>query len=170
MVLLVVVVLWGIVLGPLAWQRRVEARKTRSVDVFRRRLARLAPPEPLASRPAVAARPAGAAPPVGATVVRIAPAAPPAAPGRPALPHAVVLRRHRRVLAGLLVAMAATLVLGGLPSLRGLWGLHLTLDAVFAVYAGVLRHRRRQTVERAAKVRYLPAPATAPGLRRSASS
>jgi hypothetical protein len=74
------------------------------------------------------------------------------------------------VLAGLLAAMAATLVLGVLPSLRGLWGLHLTLDAGFAVYAVLLRHGRRRAVERATKVRYLPAPAPPPPLRRSASS
>jgi hypothetical protein len=169
-VLFVVVVLWAIVLGPLAWQKRADARKNRSIDAFRRRMARLAPAEPLAARPAVAARPAGSAPPAGATVVRIAPPAPPAPPPRPAPPREVVLRRHRRLVAGLLVAMAATLVLGVLPPLRGFWGLHLMLDTAFVAYAAVLRRRRRGLVEQAAKVRYLPEPAERPPLRRSASS
>jgi hypothetical protein len=169
-VLLIVVVLWSIVLGPLAWQARADARKTRSVEIFRRRLARLAPPEPLAARPAGASRPAGSAPPPGATVVRISPPGPP--PRRSASrPRPVVLRWHRRAMAGLLTAMAGTLVLGILPPLRGLWGIHLALDAAFAVYVAVLRHRRGSALEASAKVRYLPPPEEAePALRRSATS
>lgn len=63
MVLIVLIVLWGIVLIPPAWQSHAEARKARQVDAFRRKLSVLAPAAdtPLARRPMDAARPFEAA-------------------------------------------------------------------------------------------------------------
>jgi hypothetical protein len=63
MVLIVLIVLWGIVLIPPAWQSHAEARKARQVDAFRRKLSVLAPAAdtPLARRPLDAARPFEAA-------------------------------------------------------------------------------------------------------------
>lgn len=180
MVLLVLAMLWGIVLIPPALRARSEARRGRSVDTFRRRLALLAPvPEaPLAARPALATRPVVAARPAVALVARPVLAATPAggpAPFRPA--RAAILRRRRRVIGGLSIAMAVTLAAGTLPALRWLWAVHLALDLGFAAYVSGLRRLRRLALERAAKVRYLPTPA-APvvaaevdgRLRRSASS
>jgi hypothetical protein len=63
MVLIVLIVLWGIVLIPPAWQSHAEARRARQVDAFRRKLSVLAPaPDtPLARRPMDASRPFEAA-------------------------------------------------------------------------------------------------------------
>jgi hypothetical protein len=63
MVLIVLIVLWGIVLIPPAWQSHAEARRARQVDAFRRKLSVLAPgPDtPLARRPMDATRPFEAA-------------------------------------------------------------------------------------------------------------
>src|SRR5918911_4821514 len=127
LVLLILGVLWGIVLGPWAWRARVERRRMRSVDNFRRRLQVLAPVSevPRATRPSVAARPAGATRPAVAVV-----ASPPSsfaprerrAPAPPVrLSRAMVLQRRRRVLAVLVWAMALTLAGGAVPALRFLW-------------------------------------------------
>lgn len=182
MVLLVLAMLWGIVLIPPALRARSEARRVRSVDTFRRRLALLAPvPEaPLAARPSLAARPVVASRPAVALVARpvLDATAPPGGPAsiRPA--RAAILRRRRRVIGGLLITMAVTLAAGALPALRWLWAVHLALDLGFGAYVSGLRRLRRLALERAAKVRYLPTPAAvvAAGaevdgrLRRSASS
>src|SRR5688572_3790692 len=141
MVLIVLIVLWGIVLIPPAWQSHAEARKARQVDAFRRKLSVLAPAAdtPLARRPMDAARPFEAArahvavvaprnvvrlPTAEAQAVEIdtdelvAAAAAEAAARRAerARARVDVLRRRQQVLAGLMaatvVSAASALVLG----------------------------------------------------------
>lgn len=174
LVLLILAVLWSIVLGPWAWRARTERRRMRSVDNFRRRLQVLAPVSdvPRAARPSVAARPAGAARPAVALIA--SPPAPfvarnaAASASRPPPPkssvrpsRALLLQRRRRVLAVLVWAMLVTLAGGAVPALRLLWAAHLVIDLALVAYVAGLRRLRRLAVERAAKVRYLRAPAPA---------
>ncbi len=65
--------------------------------------------------------------------------------------------RRREVFMGLVISMAATLVLGFLPSMRVFWALHLVVDALFVGYLALLVHLRNLATERSAKVRFLPA-------------
>jgi hypothetical protein len=166
-VLIVLAVLWGIVLGPWAVQVRAEQRRMRSVENFRRHLRRLAPttPGPRASRPSVAARPSGAARPV-VSIIASAPvilASAPVAVPTPApvavkkLSRASILRRRQRILAGLIVAVATTLVVGAFPGLRLAWAANGMADLALVAYLIGLRRLHRLALERKAKVRYLPA-------------
>jgi hypothetical protein len=166
-VLIVLAVLWGIVLGPWAVQVRAEQRRMRSVENFRRHLRRLAPPSPgpRASRPSVAARPSGAARPVVSLIASapVLPASAPVAVPAPApvpvkkLTRAGLLRRRQRILVGLIVAVAATLVVGAFPALRFAWVANGMADLALAAYLTGLRRLHRLALERKAKVRYLPA-------------
>lgn len=184
MVLIVLIVLWGIVLIPPAWQSHAEARRARQVDAFRRKLSVLAPgPDtPLARRPLDAARPFEAArahvavmaprnvvrlPVAEAQAVDydtdglVAAAAAEAAARRAerARGRVDVLRRRQQVLVGLLgatvVSAASALLLGD----ARLWTAHGLVVVAFAGYLAGLRRLKRLAVERRAKVRYLPAPA-----------
>jgi len=168
-VLIVLAVLWGIVLGPWAVQVRAEQRRMRSVENFRRHLRRLAPPSPgpRASRPSVAARPSGAARPVVSLIASapVLPVSAPVAVPAPApvpvpvkkLTRAGLLRRRQRILVGLIVAVAATLVVGAFPGLRLAWVANGMADLAVAAYLFGLRRLHRLALERKAKVRYLPA-------------
>ena len=167
MVLIVLAVLWGIVLGPWAVQVRAEQRRMRSVENFRRHLRRLAPPSPgpRASRPSVAARPSGAARPVVSLIASapVLPVSAPVAVPAPApvpvkkLTRVALLRRRQRILVGLIVAVAATLVVGAFPGLRLAWVANGMADLALAAYLFGLRRLHRLALERKAKVRYLPA-------------
>ena len=89
------------------------------------------------------------------------------------LRRARTLKRRRDVLFSLLGAMGVTLLLGAVPSLRVLWGLHVVLDALFIGYVTLLVRMRNIAAEREMKLRFLPGshqhvePALA--LRRSAN-
>jgi hypothetical protein len=166
-VLLILAVLWGIVLGPWAWRAHTQRRRMRSVDNFRRRLQVLAPASdvPRATRPSVASRPAGATRPAVAVV---ASPPPPFAASQPRPPkmavrlsRAAVLRRRRRVLAVLVFATVVTLAAGFVPPLRFVWAAHVVFELALVAYVAGLRRLRRLSVERATKVRYLPATAVA---------
>jgi hypothetical protein len=65
-------------------------------------------------------------------------------------------RRRRDIFVGMLAAMATSLVLGFVPSLRILWVVHLLVDAMFVTYVSLLVHMRNQAAERDMKVRFLP--------------
>jgi hypothetical protein len=85
--------------------------------------------------------------------------------------RARTLKRRRDVLFGLLGAMGGSLLLGFLPSLRVLWGLHVVLDLLFVGYVALLVRMRNVAAEREMKLRFIPsAPAPEPALllRRSA--
>lgn len=176
--LLILAVLWAIVLVPPKLRTRAESRKLRSIRRFRRRLAVLAPPvEPVpAHRPEGASRPFGAARPHVAVIAdahrplrlpltpaaEAAPEAPAARTGRelsPAASRRRLMFARRRRLAGLLLAMAVTLLLGAqplVPGLRPLLTVHLGLNLACAAYVVWLRRARRLDAEKARKVRYLP--------------
>jgi hypothetical protein len=71
-------------------------------------------------------------------------------------------KRRKDVIRALLIAMAATLVLGLLPPLRKLWMIHLLLDAVFVGYLVLLYRAQSMGADRQARVRRLRAPGPAP--------
>lgn len=88
------------------------------------------------------------------------------------LRRARTLKRRRDVLFSLLGAMGVTLLLGAIPSLRVLWGLHVVLDLAFAAYVAALVRLRNIAAERDMKLRFLPGAAHAEpalALRRSAN-
>ena len=72
--------------------------------------------------------------------------------------RARTLKRRRDVLVGLLGGMATTLVLGAMPALRVLWGLHLVLDLLFVGYVAALVRVRNIAAEREMKLRFMPGP------------
>jgi len=186
MVLIVLIVLWGIVLIPPAWQSHAEARRARQADAFRRKLAVLAPaPDtPLARRPVDAARPFEAA---RAHVAVIAPrnVVPLRTPESKAVEYdtgdletvaaaaaarrqertrsrAEVLRRRQQVLTGLAAATPVTLVAAFVLGRPWAWAFHATVVVAFAAYLVALRRLRQLALERQIKVRHLPAPAAFP--------
>jgi hypothetical protein len=71
-------------------------------------------------------------------------------------------KRRKDVIRVLLIAMAATFVLGLLPPLRRLLMLHLLLDVVFVAYLGLLYRAQASSAERRARVRRLRPPAPPP--------
>jgi hypothetical protein len=88
------------------------------------------------------------------------------------LRRARTLKRRRDVLFSLLGAMGVTLLLGAVPSMRVLWGLHVVLDLAFAGYVAALVRLRNIAAERDMKLRFLPGAAHAEpalALRRSAN-
>ena len=82
-------------------------------------------------------------------------------PGTPIRPtpsaaRARTLQRRRAVLGALVAGAVGTLVLGAIPFLRFLWGLHLIVDVLLAVYVGLLIHQRNLAAERDINVHFLP--------------
>jgi len=186
MVLIVLIVLWGIVLIPPAWQSHAEGRRARQVDAFRRKLAVLAPgaDTPLARRPMDAARPFEAArahvavmaprnvvrlPVAEAQAVEydtdaiVAASAAAAAARRAERSRARVdvLRRRQQVLAGLMGATVVSLLGAFVTGDVRVWAAHGLCVAGLAAYLAGLRRLKALAVERRAKVRYLPATAPA---------
>ena len=163
MVLLFLAVIWAAVLVPPMLRARAEGRPADSIGNFRRQLSVLQRTAPGLVAPANTLRvpfvvrpvPYGAVRPMTTEAAR----------------RARTLKRRRDVLFGLLGAMGGSLVLGFLPSLRVLWGLHLALDALFVGYVALLVRMRNVAAEREMKLRFIPsAPAPEPALllRRSA--
>ena len=66
------------------------------------------------------------------------------APSRGREPPVTRAQRRRQILVGLLVAMAATLVVGLLPPMRVLLVVHLFLVDSFLAYVALLVHLRRR--------------------------
>jgi hypothetical protein len=162
-VLLFLAVIWAAVLVPPMLRARAEGRPADSIGNFRRQLSVLQRTAPGLVAPANTLRvpfvvrpvPYGAVRPMTTEAAR----------------RARTLKRRRDVLFGLLGAMGGSLVLGFLPSLRVLWGLHLALDALFVGYVALLVRMRNVAAEREMKLRFIPsAPAPEPALllRRSA--
>jgi hypothetical protein len=166
-VLLFLAVIWAAVLVPPMLRARAEGRPADSIGNFRHQLSVLQRTAPGVVAPANTLR----------TPMAMGPYRP-IAPGlsiRSVSPEASrrarTLKRRRDVLFGLLGAMGGSLVLGMLPSLRVLWGLHVVLDVLFVAYVTLLVRMRNVAAEREMKLRFLPStPAPEPALllRRSA--
>jgi hypothetical protein len=71
-------------------------------------------------------------------------------------------RRRKDVVRALLIAMAATFVLGLLPPLRKLLMIHLLLDVAFVGYLALLHRAQASHAERRARVRRVRPPAPPP--------
>ena len=167
-VLIVLAAVWAAFLLPPILRARSEHRPSGSISDFRRQLHVLARTSPAGSP----ARSAGLGVPPGRVVpLRRGPVGvTPATPARLGRSRQSVKRR-RDIFVGLLVAMAASLVLGALPPLRALWAVHLVVDLLFALYVGALVYLRNLAAEREMKVRFLPGTRPEPALlyRRSAN-
>ena len=188
MVLIVLIVLWSIVLIPPAWQAHAERRRAHQVDAFRRKLSVLAPaPDtPLARRPMDAARPFEAARAHVAVVAprnvvrlpvaegtseaeaveydtgEISAVAAGAAARRAdrARARVDVLHRRRQVLLGLMAAAVTSLAAAFVLDDARVWAAHGVVVLASAAYLTGLRRLKLLAVERRAKVRHFPAPAT----------
>lgn len=152
--LIVLAAIWAAFLLPPIFRARAENRPSGSISDFRRQLrvlARSAPSRTASYSPypaglAYAPRPR----PLVAQSQSSMPAASRTARSRQSI------KRRRDVLAGLLVAMAGSLVLGFLPPLRALWAVHVLVDVLFVAYVGLLVYLRNLAAERDMKVRFLP--------------
>lgn len=164
MVLLILAGAWAAFLLPPYVRHRREARPADSISSFRRQLSILERAAP-GGRSATAPAPRRTAPiPTGHRPVHHGPGAP--------ATRSEGKRRRRDVLVTLVAAAALTFVLALLLGSPAVW-LHLGIDAMLAGYVWLLVQARKAAAERAAKVRYLPAPGQqdpALLLRRSASS
>lgn len=170
MVLLFLAVIWAAVLVPPLLRARAEGRPADSIGNFRRQLHVLQRTGPGISVPPANSLGSLMAPrPVSSSMYAMGRAAMSPEKAR----RARTLKRRRDVFYALLAAMAGSLVLGMLPGLRVLWGLHLLLDVLFAGYVGMLVHMRNQAAEREMKLRFIPGAHAAPEpallLRRSAN-
>jgi hypothetical protein len=163
-VLFVLAVIWAAVLLPPFFRNRSESRPADSITSFRRQLSVLERTGP------------GTLPPA----TRFAPYRQPfGSQGGTLAPAGIVMsrrdaqKRRRDIMLGLLLAMGGSLVLGLLPPLRVMLGLHILLDVLFVLYVVLLIQVRRSFEERDAKVRFLPHPSSPPEpallLRRSAN-
>jgi hypothetical protein len=156
-VLLILAVIWAAVLIPPLLGARAEGRPADSIGDFRRQLSvlRRAAPQTLAAY--------GTVPFVAG----------PHTQSRQDAARRRTVKRRRDVFYALVTSMAGTLVLGMVPGLRVLWGLHLVLDALFVAYVALLVRMRNQAAEREMKVRFLPHASAAPepafAMRRSAN-
>ena len=171
MVLLVLACIWAAVLIPPAVRARAEGRPGDSISNFRRQLSVLHRAGPAAGRGAGGDhwyRPHAVSPltPVHGPVRSARTAPRPGAysavvrPLRPANAAAAsrsrTIRRRRDVLSALVVAVAATLVLGLLPALRVMLLFNVIADVLLVGYVALLIHQRNVAAERDLKVRFLP--------------
>lgn len=164
MVLLILAVIWAAVLIPPLLGARAEGRPADSIGDFRRQLSVLRRAAPIGT----------VAPPQQLAAYGTVPFVPgPHTQSRQDAARRRTVKRRRDVFYALVTSMAGTLVLGMVPGLRVLWGLHLVLDALFVAYVALLVRMRNQAAEREMKVRFLPHAAPAPepafALRRSAN-
>ncbi|MBW8825955.1 MAG: hypothetical protein JF603_06365 [Acidobacteria bacterium] len=159
-VLLILAVVWAVFLIPQVVRARAEKTPADSIGAFRTQLSVLE-----RAAPAAWGRPAAR---VGRSQSFLA--GPSAGPAR----RTSAAKRRRDVVFGLLAGMAGSLLLGLIPALRVMLGLHLVLDVLFVAYLGVLARVRTNAAEREMKVHYLPergmiGPEPALLLRRSGS-
>ena len=168
MLLIVLAAVWAAFLLPPVLRARAESRPAGSISDFRHRLRVLERSAPAGLAPPAGRRPAPAPRSRAIAVSRI--------PARPVQartgPSRRTIKRRRDVFFGLLVAMGGSLLLGAIPQLRVLWGVHVLIDVLFAGYVGALIYLRNLAAEREMKVRFLPttsAPEPAFLYRRSAN-
>jgi ABC-type transport system involved in cytochrome bd biosynthesis fused ATPase/permease subunit len=127
--LMVLVLIWVVALAPIAYRRYAERQASTSVDRFRQRITKVR----------------HAYPAVGMTEMDFA--------ARPRVDRRIDLQaqvakskarlhgrrmRRRRVLTGLLVVVAGSLVLGAVPALRVLWFVSFAVGMLTAAYMALL--------------------------------
>lgn len=144
MVLLVLAGIWGVVIYGYVRERLAETRPADSIGSFRRQLSVLQRTGPVVH-----------------PTLRLASPVSPAAVRRRRGPSAAQMRR-RNILSGLVASMGGSLLLGFIPPLRVMWGLHLVLDVAFVVYVVLLVRLRNVAAEREMKVRFLPSVPSIP--------
>ncbi len=137
MVLLVLALIWAAALLPPLIKSRLEGHPNESIGRFRRHLRVLEVTSPAASS-------------LAHSPVLIASGGSPSSvmPARWAQEARRLrrLRRRQQVARTLLTVMAATVVLGLLPSLRPLLVVHVVADLVFVAYLALLARARKQQV------------------------
>ena len=165
-VLFILAAMWAAVLLPPWLRNRTENRPADSIVSFRRQLSVLERTTPGTTVAAPVTR-------IGALSHLPAPSMSPMAAAGAPISLREAQKRRRDILFGLLAAMGGSLLIGLLPGLRVMLGLHLVLDVLFAAYVVLLVQARKAAFEREMKVRYLPGhvgtPEPALLLRRSAN-
>jgi hypothetical protein len=149
-VLFILACVWAAVLLPPFLRNRSEARPADSITSFRRQLSVLERTTPGAHPAATPFLPYRR--PHGARNAVVSPIA-------PVMTRREAQKRRRDILSGLLAAMVGSLILGFVPGMQVMLGLHLVLDVLFVAYVAVLVQVRRAADERELKVRFLPARA-----------
>jgi hypothetical protein len=164
-VLFILAAMWAAVLLPPWLRNRTENRPADSIVSFRRQLSVLERTTPGTTVAAPVTRIGSLSSLQSAPVVSVAAGAP--------ISLREARKRRRDILFGLLAAMGGSLLIGLLPGLRVMLGLHLLLDLLFAAYVVLLVQARKAAFEREMKVRYLPGSVGTPEpallLRRSAN-
>ena len=164
-VLFILAAMWAAVLLPPWLRNRTENRPADSIVSFRRQLSVLERTTPGTTVAAPVTRIGSLSSLQPAPVVSVAAGAP--------ISLREAQKRRRDILFGLLAAMGGSLLIGLVPGLRVMLGLHLLLDLLFAAYVVLLVQARKAAYEREMKVRYLPGSVGTPEpallLRRSAN-
>ena len=149
MVLLILAVVWAIFLVPQVLRARA-TRSGDSVGAFAQQLSILGRTSPAGSPHLMRPLPMVPGPNDDDGI----------GPSRMTLDEA--RKRRKDVVRALLIAMAATFVLGLLPPLRKLLLIHLLLDVAFVAYLALLHRAQASSAERRARVRRLRPPAPPP--------
>ena len=151
MLLVVLAGIWIAVLGSWVMGARAEGRPSDSIGDFRRQLTvlRRTGPQIAAANQLYGSRPDN--------VVSIAPVAVGSyGISRETAKRRRTQKRRRDVFYSLAAGMAGSLLLGFLPGMRVMWGLHLVLDVLFVAYVALLIRMRNMSAEREMKVHFLP--------------
>jgi hypothetical protein len=151
--LLILALVWAVFLVPQVVRARTERGPADSIGAFQRQLSVLE-----RTTPGIGGGGSGSgqvAPFRPSSRSSLAPAAAPLALGFAVPTRGEVRKRRRDILLGLLAAMGGSLVLGLIPGLRVMLGLHLVLDVLFLGYVALLVRARNLAAERELKVRYL---------------
>lgn len=152
-VLLILALVWAAVLVPQHVRNRSEARPADSIGAFRKQLSVLE-----RTTPGAGMTPGNR---IGAQTRaprRVATYGAPARSGG----RAMVRKRRKDILSGLLAAMGGSLVLGFVPGLGVMHGLLAVLTVLLVGYVSLLIRLRNAAEEREMKVRYLPSSSRAP--------
>ena len=157
--LLILALVWAVFLVPQVVRARSERGPADSIGAFQRQLSVLerTAPGSGAGHTVVPMRR-----PVASSSMPVSLAGPASSFSFPMPTRSEVRKRRRDILLGLLAAMAGSLLLGFVPGLQVMLGLHLVLDLLFAGYVALLVRARNVAAERELKVRYLgrsPEPA-----------
>jgi hypothetical protein len=171
-VLLVLAALWAVVLVPPLLRSRTE-RAGDSIGDFHYRLGVLSRTNGSDEHPMRAARAAAPPVPPGARIPPVPATGVSAALGPLRLAtSARAAKRRRDALRTLLGAVGITMLVAYATGAPALWAVHVLADLALGAFVGLWAWIRSLDLERAEKVRFLPAPTPAPelALRRTASS